>query len=304
MGVLGAIGDSAKSLLGINEKAVLTIGDFGEIKITEGPAPKPSAGSGGGIGNFADAADVGVFDANLAQGFAAGVRGLTEQNKSFEFTGHAKTYRFEVQFNPNEIHLNGYGGEELPIQNFGAARVGPDGTPLPPLPDQSGLNAQARGSHMAPADTRIEMNFTIIFDKCDPQDAFYSDKFAPNLVSIGKGVAKGVAKGLGKKDYSVQPEVEALTAVVRDKNKRLAHFTWGDMTYQGIINSINAEYQMFNVNGEPIRAAVSINMVLFDETEIGANVNIWQKEYTKDFGRLNPSVAAVDPVGSIGISNI
>ncbi|MCR5403082.1 MAG: hypothetical protein K6E91_04585 [Butyrivibrio sp.] len=297
MGFMDDLASGAKSLLGVTEKAVLTIADFSEIKIKEGPAPKPSAGSGGGLGNFADAADIGSFDTNLAMGFAAGVRGFSEETKAFEFTGNAKKYKFKVQFNPNELYINGYGGEELPTQNYTGAMRDPD-TGMLIHPSHHRLRG---GNHMAPADTRIEMSFTIIFDKVDPQDAFYSDKFALNAVSIGKGVAKGVMTAMGKKNNSVQPEVEALTAVVRDKNKRLACLTWGDMSYQGIINSVNAEYQMFNVNGEPVRATVAINMVLFDETDMGPNVDIWQREYTRDFGSLkSPLGAAGAAAGALG----
>ncbi len=287
MGIGSTLADTAKSLAGISEKAVLTIGDMGEIKIKENQAARPSSGNSLGGGNFADVADVGVFDSNLAMNFATNVRGINQKNKDFDFTGHAKTYRFSVQFNPSEIRINGYGGEELPIQNFGANHE--DGEDHSQDTDENG---QHHGSHMAAADTRIEMSFRIIFDKVDPQDAFYSDKFTMNNVSIAKGVTKGIMKAAGKKSNSVQPEVEALTAVVRDKNKRLAIFAWGDMSYQGIINSVNAEYTMFNINGEPIRAVVGINMVLYDETDIGPNVNIWQREYIKDFGKLNPSVSS------------
>ena len=81
---------------------------------------------------------------------------------------------------------------------------------------------------------------------------------------------------------SVQPEVEALTALVRSGDKRLTRFIWGDMAYEGVLNSVNAEYVMFNCNGEPCRAFVSLNMVLYDADVAGSNTNIWQQEYQKD----------------------
>ena len=137
---------------------------------------------------------------------------------------------------------------------------------------------------MAAADTHIEMSVKFVFDKTNPQDAFYADKFTLSATNIALGATKAIKNNVSSKSYSVQPEVEALTAIVRDQKKRLAKFVWGDMIYEGLINSVNAEYQMFNVNGEPCRATVSITMVLYDVNDMGADVTIWQREYQKDFG--------------------
>jgi hypothetical protein len=93
-------------------------------------------------------------------------------------------------------------------------------------------------------------------------------------------------KAAGSKSTSVQPEVEALTSVVRSGTKRLVRFVWGDMVYEGVLNNVNAEYVMFNPNGEPVRAYVSMSMVLYDEEVAGANTDIWQREYMKDFYSL------------------
>lgn len=103
--------------------------------------------------------------------------------------------------------------------------------------------------------TIINLNFTLIFDKTANQDE-------PNC--------------------SVQPEVEALTAIVRDEKKRMATFTWGKKSYQGAINSVNATYKMFNSIGEPLRASVAISMTVYDERVSGALSDIWADEYMKD----------------------
>lgn len=98
-------------------------------------------------------------------------------------------------------------------------------------------------------DTTITLSFTLIFDKTD------------------------------SKDSSVQPEVEALTAIVRDKKKQMASFTWGKKSYQGVINSIEAEYKMFNSNYEPVRASAMISMTVYDESISGALSEIWANRY-------------------------
>ncbi|MCR4997046.1 MAG: hypothetical protein K6A61_07075 [Butyrivibrio sp.] len=97
------------------------------------------------------------------------------------------------------------------------------------------------------AKTNIRLSFTLIFDKTDMQN---------------------------NRNYSVQPEVEALTDIVMVK-KGIARFTWGEMSYCGIINSVNADYAMFNVNGEPIRATVAISMTVYDEEFSGELSDFW-----------------------------
>ena len=55
------------------------------------------------------------------------------------------------------------------------------------------------------------------------------------------------------------------------------------MIYEGTINSVTAEYVMFNINGEPCRAYVTIGMVLYDQNELGAEMTVWKDEYENAF---------------------
>ncbi len=288
MGVLGAVQEKLgkSSILGFNKKAVLEIGDFGDLRLVESKSEKPSAGAGA----FSPQ-NVGSFNASAIEGFAKSL-GLSNGG-GFELYGSVKRYRFEVQFNPNEIYINGYGGEELPIQNYHPNEDGKEksesgnGEQKPNMPVQGEVK---HGSTMAAANTRIDMNFKLVFDKSNPQDAFFSDKFTLSQTNLAKGALRAGLKAANKISNSVQPEVEALTAIVRDKNKRLARFTWGDMVYEGVITTVSAEYVMFNPNGEPCRAFVSINMVLFDKEVGGAYTDIWKKEYMEDIRSIaNPA---------------
>ncbi len=284
------------SMAGFNQKAVIEIGDFSGLKLREKNAAKPSAGSGGlpggGMGDL-PGLDTGGFSLQAVKNYAKsiGVGG----DDSFELYGNLQKFRFECQFNPNELYINGYGGEELPIQKYRTAedmeeakkkREG-GGAPEPKQGDENKIHG---GSTMASATTRIDMSFKIVFDKSNPQDAFFSDKFSLSATNIGKGVARAALKGTGKLSNSVQPEVEALTAIVRNGKRRLTRFVWGDMAYEGVLNSVNAEYVMFNINGEPCRAFVSLSMVLYDQEVAGANTDIWQAEYQTDFWSLAPPI--------------
>ena len=294
-----AILDAANSMAGFTQKAVLEIGDMSEIEYREVAAAKPSAGNGnvmvGGPTN--KFLDTGSFNSEAANKFAKSLK-TPQKGMDFELYGKVNKYRFEVQFNPDELYINGYGGEELPIQKYRTKEdLGPDNpndNKDPNNKNKKGNDGKIHGgSTMAAPTTRIDMSFRIAFDKSNPQDAFYSDKFTLSQTNIGKGVARGVRKAKGKLCNSVQPEVEALTAVVRNGARRLIKFIWGDMAYEGVLNSVNAEYVMFNPNGEPCRAFVSLSMVLYDAEVAGANTDIWQAEYQTDFYSLKDPLASI-----------
>lgn len=283
----GSLKNAGQSLAGFTQKAVIEAADFSDIKIRKKDASKPSSGAGLGTDITANL-DVGDFDLEAVKSFAGSI-GNVLPDDSFELYGSIKKFRFECQFNPNELYINGYGGEEIAIQKFrpqdGAAGSKSD----------KDANKIENGSTMASANTRIDMSFRIAFDKSNPQDAFYSDKFTLSQTNLAKGVARGAMKAAGKLSNSVQPEVEALTSIVRNGRRRLVRFVWGDMVYEGVLNSVNAEYVMFNINGEPCRAFVSLSMVLYDSEVAGANTDIWQKEYQADFWSLKSNIKSFAP---------
>ena len=277
--------DSALGSLGAVEKAVIEIIDFAGLKPVENDAPKVSAGSGvlGGLGSFnpkalADAVagagmQIGDFTQNgsLADADIAKLQGI-------------KRYRLYAQFNPDELHITGYGGEEVAIQDFDKHKEKPKDKPPQDLGDRKKF--PQKSSRMAAANTRIDLSVKLIFDKTNVGEAFFAEKYSLGVTNLAKqGVKLGMEK-MGKlkpEDYSVQKEVEALTATVRDRSKRLARFIWGDMIYEGLINSVNAEYVMFNVNGTPCRAFVNLGMVLLDKAELPSSEKHWRRIYKRSF---------------------
>ena len=288
-GIGSALKNGAASLAGFNQKAIIEIADFSDLKLVEKNAQKPSSGAGfGGLANLD--LDIG-FNLDAVKKFASAI-GLGGDD-TFELYGNVKKFRMECQFNPNELNISGYGGEEIPTQKFAIIdEKEKKGHPEGEGKDKKGPRG---GSTMAAASTRIDMNFRIAFDKSNPQDAFFSDKFTLSQTNIAKGLIKGGLKAAGKSSNSVQPEVEALTAIVRNEKKRLVRFAWGDMSYEGVLNSVNAEYVMFNINGEPCRAFVSLGMVLYDAEVAGANTDIWQDEYMADFYKLKSGLISLKP---------
>lgn len=301
MDVKGYLGDSLKGAIGITEKAVLEICDFSGLMPKESRAPKASNGAGsgfGGIGNFnVDTLKDAINGATKNLKKVEGQNEQQVQQGEFIDVEKVKWYRYHVQFNPEDISINGYGGEEMPIQDFGKKRedgaappkppIGPDGIPIPPKLGKHGRVKPS--SRMAAASTRIDMSLKLVLDKADIKEAFFAEKYSMGQTAL----IKQGAKMLFKKDpdaYSVQKDVEALSAIVRDKSKRLCRFVWGDMIYEGLIHSVNAEYTMFNVDGTPCRAVVNLGMVLLDKEELPSSEKHWRKVYTTTFGktRNNP----------------
>ena len=282
------------AMVGVTQKAILEIADFSGKTPSYVDAAKPAAGVGSltGKGDFS-ASVVDKVKSQVMEG-AKGSLGKA----GFENFGQIHRYRYEVLFNPEELSITGYGGEEVPTQDF---RRKPDKPPEPKDPDGEGGKGRRNGpphgfpgpsSRMAASNTRIDMSVRFVIDRTNNMDAFYGDKFTLGASSIVQGagtLAKNLSVGAynkakGKKAVNtVQADVEALSALARDRTKRLARFVWGDMIYEGLINSVSADYVMFNVNGEPCRANVTINMVLFDNDELPSSKSLWQNRYIECF---------------------
>ncbi len=167
---------------------------------------------------------------------------------------------FYVQFNPSELSLSGHGGGLVSKTDF----------------SNKGSNIS-----LGRAEIRITMNVKLIFDKTDSQDAFMGDKFNISETSIVTGGIKAVRSATGKKDNSVQAEVEGFMAALRSAYTRRITFHWGTMNYTGILNRVSAEYTMFNVLGLPIRAYVDLSLVCADETVSPGSMGTWQQYYNQ-----------------------
>ncbi len=89
---------------------------------------------------------------------------------------------------------------------------------------------------------------------------------------------------------------------VRDHDKRNARFVWGDMDYQGLLNSIQARYTMFNSKGEPIRAQVNFSLYVPLSSSITAT-NFWRDRYNEIVGRNSNGYITVSSSSASSIAN-
>jgi hypothetical protein len=67
-------------------------------------------------------------------------------------------------------------------------------------------------------------------------------------------------------DKSVQPEVEQFLAIMKRNYSRIITFYWGTVSYTGVVNSIDAQYVLFNALGIPTRAIVDLSIMI---SEVG-----------------------------------
>ncbi len=159
--------------------------------------------------------------------------------------GTAPTYPYSkdrilrVQFNPSELTLN-------------ASAV--------PKSEQDATTGRNRT--MAVETAELNLTVKLYFDDMQTYDAFLWDKFtlglsaqtAANVVKLGKSLA-------GKEEvHSVQSQVEALVATLRNAYTRTISFRWADFSFIGQLNTVRANYTMFSPSGRPIRAQVLLRI--------------------------------------------
>ena len=287
---MSKLGMDAVSRTGNIEKAVIEIIDMRGRKVIVEP---PVEVQGGGLtGKLSSAVSLPSLKAsNTLAGISAltdTVNDIAKGSKLNVLEGPASLLSgiegatrklFYVQFNPNELSLSGYGGG---------------------LASKTDFSEKGNSITFDKADVRITLNVRLIFDKVDPQDAFMADKANTSTTAMATGAAKAALTAKGKKDYSVQTEVEGFIAALRSKYTRRITFHWGTMTYTGILNRVSAQYTMFNVQGLPVRAFVNLSLVCADEAVSPSSMGMWQAYYQELFEAGNQSyVKAAEKAGNL-----
>ena len=146
----------------------------------------------------------------------------------------------KVKYNPSKIQIDSRAG------SFLKSGIGGEGTNT-----LTQINMPAQ----------TFMNFEILFDEENHQDAFMFEKAtnlsAGALVSDVAGVVKNIKNEEG---YTVRPQVEALIGLLTQSETRQVVFYWSDMVFAGEVVSVDARYTMFNTMGNPIRAVVRLTI--------------------------------------------
>ena len=134
---------------------------------------------------------------------------------------------YTVQFNPSTLTLSGHAGGFVQRLSYDAEDK-----------DHNGIEDPSARVDKQP--TTIIMSVSLLFDACDPQNAFLDDKLTLNPTSVGTGIAKGIMQATGNKSTSVQTQVEGFIAALRNGRTRIMTFCWGNFCYSGVLRSVGA----------------------------------------------------------------
>lgn len=278
MAVTSMLKNAAESASGHIEKAVIEIIDLRGRTLVQEP-PVSMGGSGLSMPGLSADSTFGGTEA-LTDAVASVLTSAAGDHPLISRLEGAARKCFYVQFNPGELSLSGYGGGRVAKTDFS----GKDGKSI----------------SFEPASVRITLNVKLIFDKVDPQDAFMSDKLSTSATAMAEGAVKSIRKAAGKKENSVQTEVEGFIAALRSSYTRRITFHWGTMNYAGVLSRVSSQYTMFNVRGQPIRAVVNLSLVCADEEISPNSMGIWQKHYEEAFQGGNQSyVKAAQKAGNL-----
>lgn len=129
----------------------------------------------------------------------------------------------------------------------------------------------------------VVLSVELLFDATNPQDAFMMDKFRLSTGSIVSDISG--ARKAKQGGYSVQPQTEALLAIILRSKTRVVTFRWADMAFTGQVSEARADYTMFSVSGKPIRSKVALNIT--QQVESNADLKYWDKALSKTFQEGN-----------------
>lgn len=197
------------------------------------------------------------FASNMAGNALAKVASVPGQNGVTE-------RHYTVQFNPNSISFYCYGksGTYLPI-----------GSVIGNTPTQD-----VESKSLA----KLELDMMLMFDRVNVYDAFMLEKFTnTSLSSIVNGVTAAVAV-TNNGGFSVRKEMDGLLAAARNPKLNTVKFCWRNFIYEGVITSAQANYTMFNPEGEPIRGEMRLKIT--QKVDNALTLKRWQDQFEAAFG--------------------
>lgn len=260
---------SAKNFF-VNEKAVIEILDlreFGNLIERQVPSADKAAASylnDNALKNMAQSPEATSGMLDLLNNAEISLKKLSGLD-TLTMAGTKKT--FEVQFNPSDLHLEGYGGGRIATTVYNK---------------DDGSSGGSGNIVYAAAPVNINLSVKLLFDRMDASESFLSAKTNIAVSELAKSAVSTALKKANKK-LTVQQEVEGLVAALRSPYTRKISFCWGDLCYTGVLNRVASQYTMFNTAGEPVRAYVQLSLICADESVSDASMGQWEQAYEKAF---------------------
>lgn len=177
--------------------------------------------------------------------------------------------KFIVQYNPASISIQTFAGT---FQN----------------PNMGGEGMNQVSQMTLPANT--EFMVTLVFDAMSTDNAFQYSRFT-NL-SVQRVAADLTTMA---KNFSVKNEVEALVSLILNDHTRIVEFDWANMSFMGEVTNINSQFTMFNPEGDPVRATVTLTIQQHHFENVDGKYNpintaftkIWDNKIDKVFGEAD-----------------
>ncbi|MCD8326440.1 MAG: hypothetical protein LUC90_07090 [Lachnospiraceae bacterium] len=181
-------------------------------------------------------------------------------------TGYAA---LEVQYNPNTIYLSTQGAGNR-IQYSGGNLGG------------EGVNQTVQNFENAIS----TLSCQLLFDAVNVSDAFMLENMNLSLANTAAAAASSLMK-IGDVDYSVQPVMDGIMALLTQETTRHVIFFWGRMFFRGELTSVDSNYTMFNKTGNPVRGTIDITIT--QPRESAMDKLYWEEAFTSVFGSSDVS---------------
>lgn len=273
MSVISSAADKLAENVGLISKAVISVYDRRGTQVSEEVLGAQSAW------DYARKGGKKSDGSSYSEGEISGLQ------QAFESIRDASSLSVEekqyiVQFNPSTLSLHARGEGFMPMLSYGEN-------------SQPGQDTKSK--------VRVYLTVQLVFDQVDPLDAFIQDKTNVAPTNLATGGIKTAMTIAGKKKVTVQETVEGFIAMLRSPNTRNVKFSWGQMYYEGVVNNVNAQYTMFNMQGQPIRAHVSLSIMCVDGSSSAEEMgDPWKTAFDKmcDAGGFN-GVKEVQEIGNL-----
>ena len=277
MGMMDSIGGSIAQNTGNIEKAIIEILDLRDRSLIEKKSISivGRQDAAGGAGAFAGKAGSSFSNLGVLHDAVKALAGFSDEetidDEKLKSIASNNWKRYQVKFNPTTLQLSGHSGGSIQKSDY----------------DNNGKG----GNTLGRGDTTVTMSVQLLFDACDPQDAFMADKSNTSVTSMATGIGKAVLTGFNKKKISVQSDVEGFIGAIRNPNTRIITFHWGKISYSGVLRSVRTVYTMFNITGDPIRATMDLSITCVDSELSDASLSVWQERYKASFRKGSESFA-------------